>query len=405
MKAKSKIRNISFFCFILAVAESLILADAVPVPAGQSQSDQYHAFLKTGIEKSLNLNIVDAEAYMQKAGKMEPENPTAYACLAFLDVFAYETSFDEQSRKKYQDAMLYYVDETMTLGQKRIAANPNDGKAYMAMAMAKIAKVRWATLERNYLVMAEDTVSIWDYLKKARQYDPDNYDVLFLMGIFHYHIYHLPGFIRFISSVFITSGDRWKGLEELKTAAQKGNLLRELARVELASVYFYFEKEPERSLIILQELKKKYPDNYNLLFALANTLSELHHADEANAITRTIENNIRSATPPFVPELQPRYDQLMGKILFDQDKYADATDYFKKALDNKAAYNARVRAWSYVRLGMIQDVLKQRDLAESYYNKALNVECAEGAAQIAARDYLQNPYSPPAATIPDVKRK
>jgi hypothetical protein len=44
---------------------------------------------------------------------------------------------------------------------------------------------------------------------------------------------------------------------------------------------------------------------------------------------------------------------------------------------------------------MIHDVRKERNLAEEYYRKALDTEGGEGAAQVAAKQYLNTPYSPP----------
>jgi len=44
---------------------------------------------------------------------------------------------------------------------------------------------------------------------------------------------------------------------------------------------------------------------------------------------------------------------------------------------------------------MIHDAQKNRKAAEEYYQKALEMEGAEGPAQRAAREYLKTPYSPP----------
>jgi Tfp pilus assembly protein PilF len=71
-------------------------------------------------------------------------------------------------------------------------------------------------------------------------------------------------------------------------------------------------------------------------------------------------------------------------------------EYFQNALKDTSFYNARVRVWAFVRLGMINDIRKKRKQAEEYYSKALEVEGGEGAAQIEARNYLNNPYVPPA---------
>jgi tetratricopeptide (TPR) repeat protein len=292
--------------------------------------------------------------------------------------------------------MLRYVGETLSRGEKRIEKNSQDSPAYFAIALAKIAKIRWAITQKEYLTVTQETSNIWTYLEKAKEADPQNYDTYFLMGMLHYHIDHLPDMVRFFSSLLITSGDRKKGLQELELAAQKGNLLKELALAELSQIYTNFEKQPARSLPIVRELRKKFPRNYNFSFALANTLSDLHQFKEAFAIAREIEKGIQSGIPPFVPQLQPRYDQLIGRILFSQGEYAKATEYFHMALKDTSPYNARVRVWAFVRLGMIHDVRNEREQAEEYYSKALNVEGGEGTAQVEARQYLRTPYLPPA---------
>jgi tetratricopeptide (TPR) repeat protein len=194
--------------------------------------------------------------------------------------------------------------------------------------------------------------------------------------------------------MFITSGDRTKGLQELEWAAKQGDLLKDIARAELVAVYAHFEKQPAKALPIVRELKGKYPRNFNFTFSLANILSDLHRFDEAFAVAREIENNIRTCTSPVGPHLKPRYDLLMGRILFTQVEYDKAAEYFQKSLGDTSLYNARVRAWAFVRLGMIHDARKERVKAEEYYNKALVVGGGEGAAQVEARKYLKIPYVP-----------
>jgi Tfp pilus assembly protein PilF len=69
-------------------------------------------------------------------------------------------------------------------------------------------------------------------------------------------------------------------------------------------------------------------------------------------------------------------------------------EYFQHALNDTSFYNARVRVWTFVRLGMIQDIRKKRKQAEEYYLKALEVEGGESAARIEAKKYLKIPYMP-----------
>ena len=152
---------------------------------------------------------------------------------------------------------------------------------------------------------------------------------------------------------------------------------------------------PQRALPMARKLRDAYPRNYNFSFALANIVADLQRFDEAYAIARDIEKGIVTKTPPYVPKLQSRYELLMGRILFNQLKYDNAVEYLQRAQKDTAPYNARIRAWALVRLGMISDARKERKQAEDYYSRALAVEGGEGAAQVEARKYLSTPYVQP----------
>ncbi len=381
--------------FFVLCSVFLFSSVVTEIEAAQVQENQIRFYLKQGIEKAFNLDNTAADIYMQKALELDPENPTVYACTAMVCFFSYEMSFEPKDRDRNQELMLRNIGEAITKGEKRIEKNSKNGQAYFAVALAKIVKVHWAIHQKKYSLIAQETSNIWDYLEKAKEGDPQNYDIYFLMGLLHYHIDYLPGFTRMLSSVLITSGNNQKGLQELELAAQKSYLLKELAQSELTSAYLNFEKNPAKALPFARELKKKFPKNYNFLFALANILSDLHRFEEAFDIAREIERSIQGGIPPFVVQLQPRYNQLMGRILFTQGEYDRAREYFQKALQDTSLYNARVRVLAFVRMGMIHDTRKERKQAEEYYSKALEVEGGEGVAQIEAKKYLNTPYVPP----------
>lgn len=373
--------------FLLIAAEALAL---------DGQPGLLHAYLRQGIESAFNLDHAGAIAAFQKAVALDRESPTGYAFLALAQLFSYETGFDPREREKNQEAMVRYIGDAVTRGEKRAEANPKDPRAYFALTLAKIVKVRLAIAQRNYLTVAQESTNAWNYLEKARAADPANYDIYFPMGLLHYHLDQLPGVTRLLSSVLITAGDRQKGIQELELAMQKGDLFRELAQAELSSVFTNFERQPARALAMTAELKERFPRNYNFSFALAIIFSELGRFDEAHAIAREMEKGIQAGAPPFAPQLQPRHDHLMGRILFNEREYARAGECFLKVLKDTAPYNARIRASALLRLGMIHDSRQERKRAEEYYSRALEVAGGEGAAQVDARRYLKAPYAPPA---------
>lgn len=362
--------------------------------ASSSQRGGMRDILRQGIDRAFNMDYPGADALLRKAVALDPEDPTGYAFQALNHLFGSEVSFDPKQREASQESMLRSVGEALVRGEERVAKNPRDGQAYFAMALARTAKFRWALRKKQTFTAAQEVYGLWSCLERVQQEDPENHDSYLLTGLIRYHIDHLPDLSRYLSSLFITQGDRRRGLQDLERAATRGDLLRDLARSELISVYLNFEKQPARALPLARELQKKYPRNYNFPIVMANILSELHQFREALAIARDLERGIASGRPPFAPQLKPRHDQLLGRIYFNQGDYARAEDYFRRSLTDTSDYNARVRVWSYVRLGMIHDVRNEREKAMDLYSTALNVESGESIAKVEARQYLKTPYRP-----------
>jgi tetratricopeptide (TPR) repeat protein len=363
--------------------------------AGAASREEIQSLLLRGVEKGLNLDDRGAVADLMKVVQQLPDSPVGYAYLAMADLFFYETSLDEKEKKRYEGAMLKAVEDAQARAEKKLEKDPRDGEACFSLAVARMVRNRYEILRRNYFRAFREAQGVWDLLEKTRELDPQNFDVYYPMGVLHYHLAQLGGVARWVTSLFITSGDREKGLKEFRTAYEKGHLMKDLAASNLVSAYSTFEKQPALALPLALKLKQKYPDNYNFNFALANILSDLGKFDEALVSVREVEEGIKAGTPPYRPELQARCFQAAGKIALDRGEYEKAAELFKQVLQDGTPGNVRVRAWALVRLGMIQDARKDRKSAEEYYRKALDLEGAEGGAQRTAREYLETPYSPP----------
>ncbi|HSR13739.1 MAG TPA: hypothetical protein VLS90_19985 [Thermodesulfobacteriota bacterium] len=359
----------------------------------------------SGVEKGFNLDQKGAVAELRQAVALAPDSPLPYSFLAVSYLFFYETSLDPGEKKANEEAMLKAVDECQPRAEKRIEKNSRDGEAYFSIALARMVKDRWEMVNKNYYRAFREAQSVWDNLEKAREINPDNYDTYYPMGIIHYYLAQLSGIARATASLFLTSADREKGLRELETAAEKGFFLKDMAESNLVSIYNGYERQPARALPLARKLRQKYPLNYNFAFGLADILSSLGHTKEAESVAAEIEQGIRSGAPPYRPELWPRYYQVLGRIRLDAGDYDRAMEYLQTAARDTTPYNARVRAWALVRIGMIYDVRRERKVAEEYYNRALKVEGAEGLVQQTAKEYLAKPYSPREKTAPAPETK
>lgn len=382
---------------LLMVLLALWLAAAKNSFAGNEQVLQGRAValqshLLNGINKHLNMETAAAELYLKKAIETEPDNSIGYAFKAMLHMFSYEMCFTLEQREREKEALLRHAQDALALGEKMIAKNPNDSQAYLALALAKIAKVYWAIKEKRYFMMAQESANIWNYLALAKTAEPDICDIDFLMGLLRYHIDHLPGATRFLSSLFLTEGNKQKGMQEIQMAAQKGILLRDIAQAETAFIYLYFEEQPQKALHILRDLRKKYPQNYNFAFGQGLALAESKKFDEALAVAAEIEKNINANFAAYVRELQPRHHLLMGRIFFKKEEYEKAESFFQKILPEKAFYNSRTQARALLYLGMIADLRRERRQAEYYYARIQELEGAGEAVRKEARGYIKTPY-------------
>ena len=398
-KKGAKVKEIGtvFFRWTLLIYAAVYLfgTPAPEVLAQQSPKEQVLGFIQRGGEKGLNLNDREAVSEIRRAIELDRESPLAYSYLAMAYLFFYETSFEETEKKKNEAAMMRAIEDARARAEKRIEKDPQNAESCFSLAVARMVKNRWEIIRKNYFRAFREAQGVWDLLERTQELDPQNFDVYYPMGVLHYHLAQLSGIARWITSLFITSGDRERGLKEFETAHEKGRIMKDLAASNLLSAYAGYEKQPARALPLALALKEKYPDNYNFTFALANIYSDLGKFEEAIAVAREIESRIRSGVPPFRAELWPRHSQLLGRIALNQGEYDKAVEYLTQALKDTAPYNARVRAHALVRLGMIQDARKDRKAAEDYYRKALEVEGAEGSAQRLAREYLEAPYVPP----------
>lgn len=382
-------------CFLLPMVALMVWVHPFPqLWAKEPLREEIQTFLRRGVEKGLNLRDQEAVAEIRRAIELDRESPLGYSYLAMAHLFFYETSFEEDEKKKIETALMAAVEDARGRAEKRVEKDPGDAEAHFSLAIARMVKNRWEILHRNYFRAFREAQAVWDLLEKTRVLDPRNFDVYYPMGVLRYHLAQLSGITRWLTSVFITPGDRERGLRDFETAYEKGRLTRDLAASSLVSAYSGYEKQPARALPLAEKLKEKYPDNYNFSFALVNIYSDLGRYEEAMAVAGEIGNEIKAGRPPYRRELWPRYHQSLGKIFLDRGEYDKAAESFKQALQDTAPYNRRVRAWALVRMGMIHDAKGERKEAEEYYRKALDLEGAEGSAQRAAREYLEVPYSP-----------
>jgi hypothetical protein len=93
--------------------------------------------------------------------------------------------------------------------------------------------------------------------------DPGLTDAYFAIGLYHYYANVAPRALKIQRwLLLLPGGDRVEGgLAEMLRARATGQLVRSEADYQLHLIYLWYEKEPERALELIRELRARHPRN------------------------------------------------------------------------------------------------------------------------------------------------
>ena len=99
---------------------------------------------------------------------------------------------------------------------------------------------------------------------------PEHGDVYLTLGTYNYFVEIVPAFIKFIRPLlFLPAGNRAEGIKQLERAYTQGSLFSFPAGFVLMEIYGTFEGRPADGVRIGEQLARRYPDNPQVQFSLA----------------------------------------------------------------------------------------------------------------------------------------
>jgi len=367
-------------------AVSLLLLGAAPAWA---ISAEVAAGLSRGIDRLLNMELDRAAAEARAVQRM----PGGEAIGAFLAAFvpvarAAETENPSAEADQFLEALKPIVERVQALEAER----PQDAEARLLAGLVWGSKAMADGLRRNLLAAHQDLRESHRAFTEALALRPDLYDAYYGLGLYDLAFAQMSRLLRSAASLVLPPAEPDRGLDKLRLAAERGSFTRPLAQLALFRHLVNVEQRYAEAAAQGQSLLDRYPNNPDLYFPLALSYSETGRYDDALRVARRVGARIEGGAPPFSREMQPRYEQLMGKLYMDMGEHATALRFFQKAIEHGNKPYAWVTAWAWTRSGMIYDLHGDRAEAIRHYRRALEVE-AEGLAVATAREYLATPYT------------
>jgi hypothetical protein len=109
---------------------------------------------------------------------------------------------------------------------------------------------------------ARDSATIKTALERSLQLDPTLGDAHFGIALYHYYADVTPTYAKLLRwMLLLPGGDRKKGLDEMREARQRGELLRDEADFQLQQVYVRYERRASDAIAILRALDATHPHN------------------------------------------------------------------------------------------------------------------------------------------------
>ena len=257
--------------------------------------------------------------------------------------------------------------------QRWTEREPKRAESWFYLAGAYGPLVQWRALRGERLTAAREGGRIKRALDRALALDPGLTDAYFGLGLYRYYADVVPAGARLLQwLLFLPGGDRTLGLQQMKEARERGQLLASEADFQLHLIYLWYEKQPAVALALLAGLDARYPTNPVFLQRIAEVHCEYQH-DHAASIRAWQQLLDRSqAGQTEARDLAVTRARLgLAHELSEMSEFDQAIVHLRAVIDDAPAAPLGAVARAYLALGRAHDRRGDRSAAEQAYTAAL----------------------------------
>jgi tetratricopeptide (TPR) repeat protein len=298
-----------------------------------------------------------------------------------------EMKISASDEKEFLDSL----SRAIALSESRLQQNPNDVAALYAQGVSYGLRSNYHFLvHKAWIDALRDATTARKAHNRVTELDPSQIDARLMQGVYDYVIGSLPPLWRTLGFIAGYVGDRNRGIDTLRTVAEKGTANRIDAAVILCAI-LRRERRPQETVPYILNLIDRYPRNYLLQLELVQMYGEFGQKDKALEVISKVDQLKQARANGYdrVPEETILYTR--GNLLFwynDLDRaLADISAVTQKA--NTLDLNTGVYAW--LRLGQIYDLKGKRKEAVRAYNQTMVFAPGSDAAN-EAQNYALNRY-------------
>jgi len=225
-----------------------------------AQNPDFDSRVNDGIKQIYNIKFAEAETTFRSVIADYPQHPAGRFFLAMIDWWKIlldpdNESYDEIFFQKLED-VIYQCDQLLDKNPKNI-----DALFFKGGSIGFRGRLR--AFRESWLKAADDGREALPIVEEAAALDPNNMDVKLGFGIYNYYAEVIPNENPLIKPlmIFFPSGDKEKGIEQLKNTAFNGKFAKYEARYFLMTLYYRYENNAIIADDYAKLLCDDFPDN------------------------------------------------------------------------------------------------------------------------------------------------
>jgi tetratricopeptide (TPR) repeat protein len=371
-----------------------LLGLSVPCSSQWLGSPSSEAHTHRGIDYVYNLSFDSARAEFQQVVNEQPQHPAGYFFLAMVDWWKIVCDIDNTA---HDERFLSELDRVIDLCDKRLDENENDVAALFFKGGALGFRGRLHGNREDWVKAANDGRTALPIIRKAYALAPNNDDVLLGIGIYNYYAEIVPEQYPFVKPlmIFFPKGDKNKGIRQLRQASEQAAYANVEATYFLMQLFQNYEKQYGEALQFALKLHKRYPDNVLFHKYVGRGYAAIGNWPQMKTIFSDISERVKENRTGYNSTVEREAQYFLGLCDMNDANYDAALGHLYRADELSRGVDRREQSGFMVminlKIGLIYDMQKKRDLAVSQYNKVLKMSDYQDAHK-QAEQYLKQPY-------------
>jgi tetratricopeptide (TPR) repeat protein len=376
----------------------MVLTLVVSFGVVKSQSlndDAFDHHTRRGIEYVYNLEFENADAEFKELVRLKPKHPAGHF---FLAMTLWWRILIDIENEQYDDRFYDSLDKVIDLCDDILDRDENDLTALFFKGGSIGFKGRLNAHRSNWFAAANAGRKALPIVQTASELDPNNYDILLGSGIYNYYAEVVPKEYPFVRPLmlFVPPGDKKKGIEQLKMAAEKGKYASIEATYFLMQLYYLHEKDYAHALLLASALHARFPNNILFHKYLGRCYVSLSNWAMVEEVWGEIRERCKMNQRGYNASAEREAEYYLGQTAMNKKEYQSALEHFHRSdelsrmIDRNEPSGFMVM--TNLKVGMLYDLLSKRELAINQYKKVLAMkEFKDSYRQ--AEQFIKVPFS------------